>query len=323
MKKEISVNEIKGITIGQVENKEAATGCTVFISKEGMRAGLDIRGGGPASRETQLLNPLMAAEVIHSIVLAGGSAFGLEAGSGVMNYLEEKNIGLDVGITKVPLVVQSDIFDLGVGDPKVRPDREMGYRAAKQALEDPNHRDGNYGVGIGATVGKIGGKNTCMKSGIGSYALQIGDLQAGAVVVVNAVGDVFDWKCGKEIAGLLTEDKKNLRRSSDIMLERGVPEAGSLVTNTTLAVFMTNAKFTKAELCKIAGMAHDGYARSIQPVHTSNDGDSIYAVSLGDLEVNRDLIGTLASEIISEAIIRAVKNADPAYGITSFKDLQK
>lgn len=322
MKKEISVNEIKGITIGQVENKEAATGCTVFISKEGMRAGLDIRGGGPASRETQLLNPLMAAEVIHSIVLAGGSAFGLEAGSGVMNYLEEKNIGLDVGITKVPLVVQSDIFDLGVGDPKVRPDREMGYRAAKQALEDPNYRDGNYGVGIGATVGKIGGKNTCMKSGIGSYAVQIGDLQAGAVVVVNAVGDVFDWKCGKEIAGLLTEDKKALRRSSDIMLERGVPEAGSLVTNTTLAVFMTNAKFTKAELCKIAGMAHDGYARSIQPVHTSNDGDSIYAVSLGDLEVNRDLIGTLASEIISEAIIRAVKNADPAYGITSCKDLQ-
>ena len=238
-----------------------------------------------------------------------------------MNYLEEKGIGLDVGITKVPLVVQSDIFDLGVGDPNVRPTREMGYMAAKQALENPNYKDGNYGVGCGATVGKIGGKNTCMKSGIGSYALQIGDLKVGAVVVVNAVGDVYDWKTGEEVAGVLTEDKKGLRKSSEMMIERGVPEANSLVTNTTLAVFMTNACFNKSQLCKIAGMAHDGYARSIQPVHTSNDGDSIYAVSLGDLQVNQDLVGTLAAEVVSEAILRAVKNAEGSYGILGYPDL--
>ena len=215
--KEIPVTEIKGIKIGQVENEKAATGCTVFVSETGMRAGIDIRGGGPAVRESQLLNPLMAAEEIHAVVLGGGSAFGLGAADGVMKLLEERGIGFDVSVTKVPLVVQSDLFDLTVGDTFTRPDSAMGYEAAKIALDDPNYRDGNYGAGCGATVGKILGMDYCMKTGIGSYAVQTGELQIGAVVALNALGDIFDHKTGKQIAGLLTEDRSGLRSTSEYM----------------------------------------------------------------------------------------------------------
>ena len=209
MKKEISILEIKGIKIGQSENQAAGTGCTVFLSETGMRAGLDVRGGGPASRESELLNPLAAAQVIHAIVLAGGSAYGLGAADGVMKYLEEKGIGFEVGPSlKVPLVCQSDLFDLTVGDPYIRPDKAMGYDACLRAEENGtgNYRDGNFGAGCGATVGKFAGMDYCMKSGIGSYAVQIGELQVGAVVAVNALGDIYDWKTGKKIAGLLAEN---------------------------------------------------------------------------------------------------------------------
>ncbi|MBQ3466363.1 MAG: P1 family peptidase, partial [Firmicutes bacterium] len=215
--KEIQITDIENIKIGQVENVEAGTGCTVFICEEGMRAGLDVRGGGPASRDSQLLNPLMAAQVVHGILLSGGSAFGLGAANGVMQYLEENDIGFDVGVTKVPLVVQSDLFDLTVADTHVRPDAQMGYEAARLALEDPNYLDGNYGAGCGATVGKIGGMETCMKTGIGSFALQAGDFKIGAVVALNALGDVFDWKSGEQIAGLLNEDRTELRSTSEVM----------------------------------------------------------------------------------------------------------
>ena len=189
---EIPVTQIEGIRIGQVENAKAGTGLTVLINENGMAAGLDVRGGGPASRESELLKPLAAAQVIHAVVLSGGSAFGLGAANGGMQYLEEQELGVGVGVTKVPLVVQSDLFDLTVGDPFVRPDAAMGYEAAKLAMESPNYQDGNYGAGCGATVGKFGGMETCMKSGIGSYAIQIGDLKIGAVVAVNAIGDVYD-----------------------------------------------------------------------------------------------------------------------------------
>ena len=318
---EISIRDISDIQIGQVENADAGTGCTVLICKKGMRAGIDIRGGGPASRETPLLNPLMSAKNIHAVVLAGGSAFGLGAANGVMKYLEEQNIGYDVGVTKVPLVVQSDIFDLTVGDPFVRPDPAMGYKAAKRALEAPNYTDGNYGAGCGATVGKFAGMETCMKTGIGSYAVQIGDLQVGAVVVVNALGDIFDWKTGKQIAGMLTEDKTALRNTAEFMKSSIKAVDNKFVGNTTLAVVITNAGFDKAQLCKIAGMAQDGYARSIHPVHTSADGDSIYAVSVGDLSADQDLVGTLAAEVVSEAILRAAEHAESAYGFPSASEL--
>ena len=319
--KEISVNDILQIKIGQMEDAENGTGCTVFVCEEGMRAGLDVRGGGPASRESELLKPLAAAQYIHSIVLAGGSAFGLGTANGVMKCLEERNIGFDVGVTKVPLVVQSDLFDLTVGSAFRRPDPEMGYAAAVHALDDPNYRDGNYGAGCGATVGKITGMDSCMKTGIGSYAVQIGDLQIGAVVALNALGDVYDWKTGKQIAGLLKEDGSGFRDTQDYMKGNIDVVGNRFAGNTTLGVVITNAEFRKPELCKIAGMAHDGFARSIRPVHTSADGDSIYAVSVGNVRADQDVAGALAAEVVSEAITRAVKSAESAYGFPAAKDL--
>ena len=320
--KEISINDIGPLRIGQTENRKADTGCTVFVFDEGMHAGLDIRGGGPASRETPLLSPLTAAQRIHSIVLAGGSAYGLSAASGVMKYLAEHDIGFDVGVTKVPLVVQSDLFDLTVGDAFTYPDEEMGYEAARLAFEAPNYRDGNFGAGCGATVGKLCGMERCMKTGIGSFAVQLGDLKIGAVVAVNALGDIFDWKNGQQIAGMLTEDGKSFASSPDEMRKSIEVVSNRFVENTTLGVIITNARFHKGSLCKIAGMGHDGYARSIRPVHTSLDGDSIYAVSVGDVAADREVVGLLAAEVISEAIIRAVSSADSAYGFPAAKDLE-
>ena len=266
--KEIPITKIEGVRIGQVENANAGTGCTVIINENGMRAGIDIRGGGPASRDVHLLHPLTAAQVIHAVLLSGGSAFGLGAANGVMEYLEEHDIGFDVGITKVPLVAQSDIFDLTVGDPYVRPDAQMGYEAARRAMEAPNYKDGNSGAGCGATVGKLAGMETCMKTGIGSFALQEGDFQIGAIVVLNALGDIYDWRNGQKIAGLLTEDKSGFRDTEELMKDSlGVVE-NRFTGNTTLGVVITNGHFTKAQLCKIASMANNGFARSIRPVNT-------------------------------------------------------
>ena len=320
---EISIKSIESIKIGQVEDRAAATGCTVFLSENGMRAGLDVRGGGPASRDSQLMNPLMAAQEIHGIVLSGGSAFGLGAANGVMKYLEEKGVGFDVGVTKVPLVVQADLFDLTVGDTFTRPDAEMGYQAAVCADQEQNYKDGNFGAGCGATVGKILGMDFCMKTGIGSYAVQISDFQIGAVVAVNALGDIYDYKTGKMIAGLLSEDKKSFRDTIEVMKSNLQVVENKFTGNTTLGVVITNADFNKTQLCKIAGMAHDGYARSIRPVHTSADGDSIFAVSVGNVKVDQDLVGTLAADVMSEAIIRAVTNADAAYGYPAYGDISR
>ena len=238
-----------------------------------------------------------------------------------MKYLEEQDIGFDVGVTKVPLVCQSDIFDLTVGDKNARPDAAMGYEAARIALNSPNYRDGNYGAGCGATVGKICGMDFCMKTGIGSYAVKTGELEVGAIVVLNALGDVFDYKNGREIAGLLNEDKTALRNTVEVMSRNTEVNDNKFVGNTTVAVVMTNAYFEKAKLCKIAGMAHDGYARSINPVHSSVDGDSIYAISLGDVRADMDLVGTLGARVVSEAINRAVYNAKSAYGYPSATEL--
>ena len=319
-RREIPVTQIAGASIGQVENAAAATGCTVLVFRDGLPAGLDIRGGGPASRETGLLDPLTAAQFIHAIVLAGGSAYGLEAGSGVMQYLEEQGIGFDTGFAKVPLVVQSDLYDLSVGTVDVRPDRAMGYAAARQALESPNFREGNFGAGCGASVGKICGMATAMKTGIGSFAIQIGELQIGAIAAVNALGDIYDWKTGRKIAGLLTEDGQSFRDTTEVMAQSVAVRENKFVDNTTLGVIITNASFTKPQLCKIAGMAHDGYARSIRPVHTSADGDSIYAVATGGIQADMDLVGILAAEVMSEAITRAVTRAESAYGLPAARD---
>ena len=312
--REIAITDFERLKIGQAENEQAGTGCTVLLlGEEGSPAGLDVRGGGPASRESELLKPMAAAGVIHAILLSGGSAFGLDAAGGVMRYLEERNIGFDVGVTKVPLVCQSCLFDLTVGDAHVRPDAAMAYAACRNA-EQGNYRDGNYGAGTGATVGKIRGMERCMKSGIGSYAVQLGELKVGALVAVNALGDIYDWRNGQKVAGLLAEDGRTFADGETEAWGRLAVQENKFVGNTTLGVVLTNARFDKSRLCKIAGMAQDGYARAIRPVHTTADGDSIYAVSLGDVPADQDAVGALGARVMARAILRAVKAAVPAYG---------
>lgn len=321
-RKEILLTDFENLKIGNSENAEAGTGCTVFIFEQGAAAGLDVRGGGPASEESELLKPMAAAQEIHAIVLAGGSAFGLDAAGGVRKYLEEKGIGFEVGVTRVPLVCQSSLFDLTVGDAFVRPDRAMGYEACRNA-EKGNFKNGNYGAGTGATVGKWRGMDFCMKAGIGSYAVQLGELKVGAVVAVNALGDVYDWKNGKKAAGLLSEDRKHFLDSEEELFRTEEIVENKFAGNTTIGVVFTNAEFDKTRLCKIAGMAHDGYARSIRPVHTTADGDSIYAVSLGNVKADLDLVGTLSARVISEAILRAVESAESAYGYPCEKEIEQ
>ena len=318
---EIPVNAIENIRIGQAEDVVGATGCTVFICEAGARAGLSVQGGGPASRESELLKPTAAAQAIHAVLLSGGSAFGLDAAGGVMQYLEQRGVGFDVGVTKVPLVCQSALFDLTVGDCFARPTREMAYAACVASENGGNYRDGNHGAGIGCTVGKQRMMPYCMKSGIGSYAVQIGALQVGAVVAVNALGDVYDHKSGKMVAGLRTEDGKHLSNTCQEMYESYAVVENKFVRNTSLGVVLTNATFQKTQLCKIASMTHDGYARAIRPVHSTADGDSIYALSLGDVAADQDMVGTLAAEVMAEAILRAVQSAESAYGYPSLCDL--
>ncbi|MEE0685773.1 MAG: P1 family peptidase [Lachnospiraceae bacterium] len=324
--KQIKINEIENIKIGNAENKEAGTGCTVIICEKGAVTGLDVRGGGPASRESELLKPTAASGFINAILLSGGSAFGLDAAGGVMEYLEEKNVGFDVGITKVPLVAQSCIFDLTVGDMKVRPDKSMAYEACVNA-EKNNPTMGNAGAGTGATVGKLGGMATAMKGGLGSYAVQIGDLKVGAIVAVNACGDIYDYDTHGIIAGLLTPDLKNFANTEQViynMCEAAMATAGNglenkEMQNTTIGVIITNGKFTKAQMNKIATMAHNGYARTINPVHTSMDGDSIYAMSVGEVTADMDMVGTLAANVMGHAVCDAIRKAEDAYGVMSAK----
>lgn len=319
--REIAITEFENLKIGQAENAEAGTGCTVLLlGPEGAPAGLDVRGGGPASRESELLKPMAAAGVIHAILLSGGSAFGLDAAGGVMRYLEERNIGFDVGVAKVPLVCQSCLFDLTVADAHTRPDAAMAYAACCHA-ETGNYQDGNFGAGTGATVGKLLGMEHCMKSGIGSYAVQIGDLKVGALVAVNALGDVYDWKNGCKVAGLLADDRKTFLDTEQVACQKIDVVENKFVANTTLGVVITNAQFDKTRLCKIAGMAHDGYARAIRPVHTTADGDSIYAVSLGTVQADQDVVGALGAQVMAEAILRAVRAARPAYGLPAVSEL--
>lgn len=320
--KEIKITDIENIKIGNAQNIEAATGCTVIICERGANTSLDVRGGGPASRESELTKPLATTEVIHAVLLSGGSAFGLDASGGVMKYLEERNIGFDVGVTKVPLVCESCIFDLRVGDYKVRPDIEMGYNACIDA-QNNNPKMGNYGAGTGAYVGKILGVDYAMKSGLGFYALEVDGVKVGAVVSVNAFGDIFDYDTGKKLAGLLGEDKKSFRSSEEelIKLTRDKEISFNLVENTTIGAIITNAKFTKTQMGKIASMAHNGFARTIKPVHTTLDGDSIYAMSVGDIKASIDAVGSLAAIVIGRAINNAVKNAESSYGLKAYNNI--
>lgn len=356
--REVPLAEFQGIRIGQTQKAEAGTGITVVISEDprGMAAGLHIGGGGPATRETGILDPVTTAQRIHAAVLGGGSAYGLDAAGGVMSYLEEKGIGVTVRNVRVPLVTQVDIFDLPVGDPHVRPDREMGYEACKMSETNEgagNYKDGCYGAGCGATIGKYAGPQHGMKSGIGSCVLQQGDLLVGAIIAVNAFGDIYDWKTGSKIAGAHDESGRLYSHAEMIGYLRRMEQERmrAAAFNTTIGIVFTNAPFEKPQLCKIAAMAHDGFARSIAPVHTSGDGDSIIALSVsgkkapvrdgqrhnetaekegGGQTVTEtispaagiDTVGSLAAWAVSEAILRGVRSAKSAYGFTALRDLQ-
>lgn len=316
---EIGIMEVGGFKVGHAQDENAATGCTVILCDAMSPAGLDVRGGGPASRESQLLLPVSAAEGINAVLLSGGSAFGLDAAGGVQAYLEERGIGFDVGVTKVPLVAQSCLFDLGVGCMDVRPNAAMAYAACENASKQPPAQ-GNVGVGIGCSVGKYRGMERAMKSGFGTYALQAGELKVGALVAVNALGDIYD-ATGKQIAGLLNSEKTKLSNTLTEMFE-DVTIAGNLFTgNTTLGIIVTNAKFHKTQLTKIAGMTHNGFARAIRPVHTNVDGDSIYALSAGDVQGDINVVGAMAAQAMERAIVRAVQNAQSAYGLCGCGDL--
>lgn len=315
--KEIPITDIKGVKIGHADDEAHATGCTVILPDKKAVCGLDVRGGGPASRESQLLNPLMSNDGVNAVVLSGGSAYGLDAAGGVMKYLEEKGRGVKVGESIVPIVVSSCIFDLGCVDGSVRPDADMGYKACISS-EQNLLRNGNVGAGMGATVGKIHGADRAMKSGLGCFAVQAGNLQVGAVVVVNAIGDVYKLDSDKPLAGLLNKDKTGMV-SSEVEAVKLLQLASTFCLNTTIACIITNAGLDKAEMNKVASMAGNGMARTIRPVNTSMDGDSVYAMSVGKVRSSADVVGTLAAYALGKAINTAVLETDEKYGMKSAK----
>lgn len=313
--KEISLHDIKNIRIGHAQDEKHATGCSVLICETGGVCGVDVRGGGPASRETELLNPLKSNDGVHAVFLSGGSAYGLDVGAGIMQYLEENKIGLKVGKNLVPIVVGSCIFDLGCEDGSVRPDAKMGYEACVNS-EHQTEQNGNVGAGMGATVGKLHGDSYAMKSGLGCYAFQVGRLQVGAIVVVNAIGDVFEMDSNKQLAGLLNK-KKDGMLSSEKEAVKLLQLKSYFSKNTTIAAIVTNAALDKAQMNKVAAMASNGLARTIRPVNTSMDGDSIYALSVGNVKSNDDVVGTLAAHVLAKAINKAVLETEEKYGYKS------
>ena len=316
---EIDIMEVGGFRVGHAQNIEAATGCTVILCDQMTPAGLDVRGGGPASSESQILNPVAHAEGINAVLLSGGSAFGLDAAGGVQKYLEERNIGFDVGVTKVPLVSQSCLFDLTVGRMDVRPDAAMAYAACENASYT-SPALGNVGAGTGCSIGKYRGMDRAMKSGFGAYALQAGSVKVGALVAVNALGDVYGPD-GQPVAGLLNSQRTGLSSTLEELFQ-DVTLAENLFTgNTTLGVVVTNARFQKTQLTKIAGMTHNGYARAIRPVHTTADGDSIYALSTGQVSGDINVVGAMAALAMERAILRAVQSAQGAYGLPGWETI--
>lgn len=319
-----SITDVAGIKAGHFTDPRRPTGCTVILVEEGATAGVDVRGAAPGTRETDLLDPVNTVEQIHAITLAGGSAFGLDAASGVMRYLEEKNIGFDVGPARVPIVPAAILFDLGVGDARIRPDAEAGYRACKAASSSPI-AEGNFGAGAGATVGKIFGMNRAMKGGIGTAAIKVNGFTIGAVVAVNSVGDIFDPHTGAQIAGARTPDGKSLFNSMQAILRGDAPASLQSGTATAIGVVATDAILTKAQANKIAQMAHDGLARTINPSHTPGDGDTIFALATGKSGKPAKvlLIGAVAAEVIAAAVVRAVRAAKSLPGLPSASDLKR
>lgn len=304
--KEISIREMEGLSIGHATNAEGKTGVTVLYFPNGAQVGCDISGGGPASREIHLTDPMTADNPLNAVVLSGGSAFGLAAADGVMRCLEERGIGYETGYAKVPLVCQSCIFDLGYGSSRIRPDAAMGYDACEKALSATDDSMGNVGAGTGASVGKLLGMKQAQKAGLGIHAIQAGPLKIAAVVVVNALGDVFEPGTGKKIAGLMDPQRKEFLDFEQLFTQFVTSQAQM---NTTIGCIITNAKFDKAKLNKVASMTRNAYARCINPVGTLADGDSIYAASVGNVVSDVNLVGTLASRAMEQAIVKAVETS--------------
>ena len=307
--KEISIGDIPGVSIGHAQDEKAKTGVSVIYFANGAQGGCDISGGGPASRETPLTDPLTADNPLNAVVLSGGSAYGLAASDGVMKCLEEHGIGYNTGYALVPLVCQSCIFDLGYGKSNVRPDVNMGYEACQKALEGCDLSMGNVGAGTGASVGKLLGMKQAMKAGLGIHAIQVGELKIGAVVVVNAFGDIFNPENGQKIAGLMDPARSNFLDLEQMFLQFMSAPRDLFNSNTTIGCVITNAKFDKAKLNKIASMTRNAYARCINPVGTMADGDSIYACSVGDVVSDVNLVGTLSAKVMQKAILKAVEAA--------------
>jgi L-aminopeptidase/D-esterase-like protein len=319
-----TITDISGIEVGQAQDVEALTGCTVVLCRKGAVAGVDVRGSAPGTRETDLLNPVNLVEKVHAIVLAGGSAFGLDAASGVMRYLEENGIGFDTGAGVVPIVPAAILFDLNIGRGDVRPDAEMGYRAATAASPGVP-AEGNAGAGAGASVGKIFGQKSAMKAGIGTASMKVGGLIVGAIMAVNSFGDVIDPETGQIIAGARSTNLGPLRLGQEgyfgDTLEIMKTFVGRTVlgfatkANTVVGVVATNARLSKSEATKVAQMAQDGVARTIRPAHTMLDGDTIFALATGEKNTDPSTVGAFAAEVVAQAILRAVKKAAPAGGL--------
>ena len=325
------ITDIAGIKVGHHTLKQRLTGCTAILVEEGAVAGVDVRGFAPGTRETDLLDPINTVQEVHGISLAGGSAFGLDAASGVVRYLEERNRGLTVGELRIPIVPAAILFDLQVGDseaeaephrPKIRPDSNCGYQAAKTATSEPVS-EGNVGAGAGATVGKLLGIERAMKSGIGTYSITLNSgVTVSAIVAVNAVGSVVDPQTGNVVAGIRTEDGKELLNTKEILQQLGTSSID--FGNTTIGVVATNASLDRVQVTQVARMAQSGLARSIVPAHTPLDGDTLFSVATGELDSGNVLeIGSLAAEVISQAIIRAVVSSQGIPDYPGVRELRK
>ena len=310
-----SLTDVAGIRVGHFTDPRRPTGCTVILAEGGAVAGVDVRGAAPGTRETELLSPLNAVEQVHAILLAGGSAFGLDAAGGVMRWLDERGIGVAVGEVTVPIVPAAILFDLWVGDARIRPDAAAGY-AACEAASGTAPAEGSVGVGAGAAVGKLFGPERAMKGGVGSAALRVGGVTVAALVAVNAVGDVVDPRTGALVAGARTADGQRLLGSTDALLRGDIPAAFQAGGATTIGVVATDAVLTKAQAGKLAQMAHDGLARSINPVHTLTDGDTLFAMATGHsgLAPHLTLLGVAAAEVTALAVLRAVMLAESVHG---------
>lgn len=320
-----SITDVPGLKVGHFTRTERPTGCTVMLCEEGATAGVDVRGSAPGTRETDLLNPINMVQKVNAIVLSGGSAYGLDTATGVMRYLEEKGAGFKIGnLGVVPIVPAAILMDLGVGNFKIRPDAESGYKACQAAGTGPV-AEGCVGAGAGATIGKMFGPKFMMKSGLGTSSVKLGDtgIVVGAIVAVNAVGDVVNPETGKIVAGARSEDGKGYRNSMQAMMN-GYRVAVRPGANTTIGVVATNAKFTKTQMTKIAQMAHDGYARAISPVHTMGDGDTIFSMSTGTADTPADLsaIGAIGAVVMARAVVRAAMQATsiPELGLVAWRD---